>query len=133
MMAPFGTPRGFRATPVELDPPDLSAYRAGNTGIDYVTSFVGSAPGPHVMLLALMHGNEIGGAIALDRLLRANLRPARGKLTFLFANIAAYQNFNRIDPTASRYNDEDMNRVWDEKALEGPAPQPRGSTARACC
>jgi predicted deacylase len=67
-----------------------------------------------------MHGNEICGAIALDRLLRAGVRPARGKLTFMFANIDAYQNFNRIDPVTSRYVDEDMNRVWYTKAMDGP-------------
>jgi predicted deacylase len=112
--------RGYRATPVELDAPDISAYRAGNTGIDHVTSFTATAPGPHVMLTALMHGNEICGAIALDRLLRTELRPARGTLTFVFCNTAAYRNFSRLDPAASRYVDEDMNRVWDASALDGP-------------
>lgn len=115
-----GGARGYRATPVELEAPDLSAWRAGNTGVDYVTSFTAAAPGPHVMLSALMHGNEICGAIALDRLLRAGLRPARGKLTFAFCNIAAYRRFSRTDPAASRYVDEDMNRVWDAATLDGP-------------
>jgi predicted deacylase len=105
---------------VEIEPPDLSPYRAGNTGIDYVWSFAGAAPGPHVILTALTHGNEICGAIALDRMLRTGLRPARGKLTFAFANIAAYQAFNRRDPTASRYLDEDLNRVWSSEMLDGP-------------
>ena len=53
---------------VELDPPDLSPYAAGNTGIVYVTRFDSGRPGPHVVLNALMHGNEICGAIALDEL-----------------------------------------------------------------
>ena len=115
-----GGARGYRATPVELDAPDLSAWRAGNTGIDYVTSYTAAAPGPHVMLSALIHGNEICGSIVLDKLLRAGLKPARGKLTLAFANIAAYRNFTRLDPAVSRYVDEDMNRVWDESALDGP-------------
>ena len=115
-----GAKRGFRATPVELDAPDLSAWRAGNTGIEYVWSFVATVPGPHVMLAGLMHGNEICGAIAIDRLLRASLRPGRGTLTFAFCNIAAYQHFSRVDPATSRYVDEDMNRVWERRALEGP-------------
>lgn len=123
--------RGHRATPVELDPPDLSAYREGNTGIDYVTSFVADAAGPHVMLSALMHGNEICGAIALDRLLRAGVRPVRGRLTVAFANIAAYRNFSRVDPAASRYVDEDMNRVWDTHALDGPRESQELRRARA--
>jgi predicted deacylase len=113
-------PRGQRATPVELDAPDLAMYRPGNSGIDYVWSFAASAPGPHVMLSALMHGNEICGAIALDRLLRAGIRPARGRLTFAFCNLAAYRIFAKFDPTSSRYLDEDMNRVWHAGALDSP-------------
>jgi predicted deacylase len=126
-----GGAHGYRATPVELDPPDLSPYRAGNTGIEYVTSFAARAPGPHAMLSALMHGNEICGAIALDRMLRDGLRPARGRLTFAFANIAAYRHFTKLDPASSRYVDEDMNRVWDERALAGPPQSHELRRARA--
>ena len=120
MAASGTTARGFRATPVELDPPDLGPWRIGNIGIDYVWSFTAAAPGPHVMLSALMHGNEICGAIALDRMLYAGVRPARGKLTFAFCNVEAYRIFSRVDPAVSRYVDEDMNRVWEQSALEGP-------------
>lgn len=116
---------------VELDPPDLSPYAAGNTGIVYVTRFDSGRPGPHVVLNALMHGNEICGAIALDHLLRAGLRPARGRLSFVFANIAAYRQFNRNAPSVSRYLDEDMNRVWDEKVLDGPGMSRELERARA--
>ena len=61
--------------PVELTPPDIEPYRAGNTGIEYVTTFTAAAPGPHVMVCALTHGNEICGAIAIDKLFRAGIRP----------------------------------------------------------
>jgi predicted deacylase len=105
---------------VELEVVDLSPFRVGNTGIDYVWSFASAVPGPHAVLCALIHGNEICGAIALDQLLRAGLRPARGKLTFVFANVVAYQSFNRTDPIASRYLEEDMNRVWSPELLDGP-------------
>ena len=104
--------------PVELDPPDLSRYAAGNSGIPYVMSFRASAPGPHVALNALMHGNEICGAIVLDHLLSENVRPVRGTLTFVFCNIEAYRGFDRANPTTSRYVDEDMNRVWDDGTLK---------------
>jgi|SRR5579872_2071333 len=103
--------------PVELDPPDLARYAAGNSGIPYVMSFRASAPGPHVALNALMHGNEICGAIALDRLLSDKVRPVRGTLTFVFCNVEAYRGFDRANPTASRYVDEDMNRLWDNGTL----------------
>jgi hypothetical protein len=97
---------------VELTPPDIEPYRAGNTGIDYVTTFDSGLAGPHVLVTALTHGNEICGAVALDRLFRAGLQPRQGKLTLAFDNIAAYRSFDSRVPTASRYVDEDFNRLW---------------------
>ncbi len=105
---------------IELQGPDISPYRAGNTGIDYVTSFDSGAPGPHAMLTALVHGNELCGAIALDFLFRHNVRPIKGRLTLAFANVAAYESFTPETPNASRYLDEDFNRVWSAEVLEGP-------------
>ncbi len=105
---------------VELTPPDIEPYRAGNTGVEYVTTFDSGKAGPHVLVTALTHGNEICGAIALDRLLRAGLRPRQGRLTLAFDNIAAYRSFDRRYPVASRFVDEDFNRLWDEGTLDGP-------------
>lgn len=116
---------------IEFDPPDLSDYRQGNTGIEYVWSFTGAEPGPHVVLTALTHGNEISGAIALDHLLRAGVRPARGKLSFVFANIAAYHSFNRRDPITARYLDEDLNRLWDAAVLDSARDSRELARARA--
>jgi predicted deacylase len=124
-------PRGLRATPVELDALDLAPYRAGNIGIEYVMRFAAAASGPHVMLTALIHGNEICGAFALDRILRQGVRPARGTLTLAFCNIAAYRSFTKLDPAASRYLDEDMNRVWDIAALDGTRQSRELQRARA--
>ncbi|HEX7388811.1 MAG TPA: succinylglutamate desuccinylase/aspartoacylase family protein, partial [Acidiphilium sp.] len=84
------------------------------------TSFAAPRSGPHVVIIALIHGNEIGGAIALDAMLRAGMRPARGRLTMGFANIEAFHRFNPANPIASRFVEEDMNRVWDLAALDGP-------------
>ncbi len=106
--------------PVELTAPDIEPYRAGNTGIEYVTSFDSAVAGPHVLVTALTHGNEICGAIALDRLFRAGVRPRRGKLTLAFDNVAAYRNFDPRYPVASRFVDEDFNRLWDEATLDHP-------------
>ena len=105
---------------VELTAPDIERYREGNTGIPYVTTFDSGKPGPHVMVNALTHGNEICGAIALDYLFSAGARPARGRLTLSFANVAAYHSFNPKAPTASRFLDEDFNRLWDTETLDGP-------------
>lgn len=105
---------------VELTPPDITPYRKGNTGIDYVTTLTAPLPGPHVMVNALIHGNELCGAIAVDFLFRHDIRPKRGKLTLSFANVAAYHSFDPANPTASRFVEEDMNRVWSADKLDGP-------------
>ena len=119
------------APKVELTPPDIEPYRAGNTGIDYVTSFVAAEPGPHVLVTALTHGNEICGAIALDRLLRARIRPRRGTLTLAFDNVAAYREFDPNYPIASRYVDEDFNRLWAPATLDGARRSVELDRARA--
>ena len=106
--------------PVELSALDISQYRRGNTRIDYVTTLDSGAPGPHVMLSALVHGNELCGAHALDYLLREGVRPGRGKLTLAFMNVAAYARFDPSNPVVSRYVDEDFNRLWSTQVLDGP-------------
>lgn len=105
--------------PIELTPPDIEPYRAGNTGIDYYTTFRSGRDGPHVLINAVTHGNEPCGAIALDFLFRNEVRPLVGTLTLGFANIAAYKSFDPSDPGQSRFIDEDFNRVWDEATLLG--------------
>ncbi|MDA0276929.1 MAG: succinylglutamate desuccinylase/aspartoacylase family protein [Proteobacteria bacterium] len=105
--------------PVNLSPPDLSLYREGNTGVDYVHVLDSGKPGPNVMVQALTHGNEICGALAVDWLFRERVQPARGKLTLAFANVEAFARFDRDDPDRSRYIDEDYNRVWADEALFG--------------
>ena len=108
------------AYPIEIPAPDIGAYRAGNTGVDYVTTFDSGQPGPHVMVSALVHGNELCGAIALDYLFREGVRPVRGRLTLAFVNIAAYESFDPEQPHVSRYLDEDFNRLWSAAVLDGP-------------
>ena len=116
---------------VELTPPDIEPYRAGNTGIDYVTTFAAPEPGPHVVVCALTHGNAICGAITLDRLLRAGVRPRSGRLTLAFNNVAAYREFDPRYPIASRYIDEDFNRLWLPATLDGPRGSVELERARA--
>jgi predicted deacylase len=106
--------------PVAMTPPDLSPWLEGNAGVAGFHSFPAPRSGPHVLILALIHGNEIGGAAVIDGLLRAGFRPERGRLTLGLANIEAYRRFDPANPTASRFVDEDMNRVWDAATLDGP-------------
>jgi predicted deacylase len=111
---------GLQDFPVHLSPPDLSPWRVGNVGVEGVISHGTDATGPHVALICLVHGNEYAGAVVLDRLLRAGLRPLVGRLTCIFANLAAFRQFDPAQPTASRFVDEDLNRVWDREVLDGP-------------
>ncbi len=106
--------------PIEIDFPDLDRWAAGNARIPYVWTFGAARGGPHVILQALTHGNEVCGAIALDWLLGTGFRPTRGTLTVCFANIAAYHAFEPSDPFASRCVDEDFNRLWTADVLDGP-------------
>ena len=106
--------------PIQIDPPDITAYRHGNTRVDYVHVFDSGRPGPNVMLQALTHGNEFCGAIALDTLFKEKVRPRVGRLTLAFANVAAYERFDFDNPDRSRFIDEDYNRVWGDDVLHGP-------------
>jgi succinylglutamate desuccinylase len=119
-MGPFTNPSALPEFKVRICPPDIAPWVAGNTGITGITTLDGALPGPHVALLSLMHGNELAGAIVLDQLLRAGLSPLRGKLSFGFLNLTAFERFDPLRPTASRFLDEDMNRVWDMAILDGP-------------
>jgi predicted deacylase len=76
-------------------------------------------PGPHVLITALTHGNEVCGAHAISWLVDQGVQPARGKLSFVFGNTGAYAAFDPENPTASRFLDEDMNRVWGPAILDG--------------
>lgn len=104
--------------PIEIEFPDLAPYAEGNTGIPYVYTYDGGVPGPHTMINALTHGNEVSGAIAVKALLDAGLRPRRGRLTLSFANIDAYLSFDPERPDASRFVDQDFNRVWMPATLD---------------
>jgi predicted deacylase len=105
---------------VELQAPDIEPHRRSGTGVEFIHVLDSGKPGPNVMVNALTHGNEICGAIAVDRLLRQGVRPTRGKLTLAFANVAAFERFDPSNPYATRFIDEDFNRVWTPATLEGP-------------
>lgn len=105
---------------IQVPPPDIRPWLEGNTGIPSVTTIDSGIAGPHVALIALMHGNEYSGAVVLDRLLRGSVRPLRGRLSCVFANTAAFARFDRRHPVMSRFIDEDMNRVWDPGVLDSP-------------
>jgi predicted deacylase len=116
---PCPAPADLPSFPVFLEAPDISAHLQGNTGIPGFTTIDSGLPGPHTILVSLIHGNEIAGAIVLAEMLESKFTPRRGKLTFGFANFAAYEKFDPENPVASRFVEEDLNRVWDDIQLFG--------------
>lgn len=102
---------------IEIQTPDLSPYREGTLGIPYVMSLESSKPGPHAVITALVHGNELSGAWALITLMQQGIRPKRGRLSLAFVNVQAFKSFDPSQPKASRYHDQDLNRLWDPQRL----------------
>ncbi|MGH8336598.1 MAG: succinylglutamate desuccinylase, partial [Gammaproteobacteria bacterium] len=114
----------------EVLPRDLSAYRRGNVGIDYVHRFESGKPGPHVLVNALTHGNELCGMVAATHLLDSGVRPLIGTLTISFANVAAYETFDPAQPFESRLLVHNLNRIWSPEWLDGPEDSPELRRAR---
>ena len=116
--------------PLEVLPRDLSAYRTGNTGIPYVHRFESGVPGPHVLINALTHGNEICGMVAATHLLDTGVRPNIGTLTVSFAHVEAYEAFNIDRPYNNRQLVHNLNRIWSAAMLDGDEDSPELRRAR---
>ncbi|WP_313311195.1 succinylglutamate desuccinylase/aspartoacylase family protein [Pulveribacter sp.] len=101
-----------------LPAPDLGAWRAGNTGTEGVWRFDSGVPGRHVLITALIHGNELCGAWALLGLLQAGVRPQQGTLTLAFCNLAAFDRFDIAQPDAARFAEQDLNRQWIDARMQ---------------
>lgn len=114
----------------EVLPRDITAYREGNTSIDYVHRFESGRPGPHVLVNALTHGNELCGMVAATHLLDHEVRPMIGTLTVSFANVEAYESFDRGQPFASRQLVHNLNRIWSPEWLDGAEQSPELKRAR---
>jgi predicted deacylase len=104
--------------PVKLQPPHLARWQASASGVPYVHERQGNAAGPDVLVTALVHGNEYAGAIVIDSLLASGWKPTRGRVTFTFCNVTAFVRFDANAPDASRFVDEDFNRVWGAARLD---------------
>jgi predicted deacylase len=103
--------------PIEFAFPELRKWEKGVAPYIYVLE--SGKPGPVVMVAALTHGNEVSGAVVVDALLEAGLKPRQGTLIFSFNNIEAYHSFDPRTPFKSRMIDEDFNRTWGR--LDQPA------------
>lgn len=102
----------------KLPAPDITPWRAGNTGTEGVWHFDSGKPGRNVLISALIHGNELCGAWALKGLLEAGVKPEQGTLTLAFCNINAFDKFDPAHHDASRFVDQDMNRQWSDDRID---------------
>ncbi len=76
--------------------------------------FDGARPGPTLICLGSIHGNEPSGSLALERvlgLLIAQSPDFRGRLIGVTGNLAALAR-------GVRFVDKDLNRIWSAKQLE---------------
>ena len=112
-----------------LPKPDITAWRAGNTGTEGVWQFDSGQSGCHVMISALVHGNELCGAWAIQGLLEAGIRPQRGALTLALCNLAAFDRFDALDHDSARFVDEDLNRQWLIERMHSAGTQERARAA----
>jgi len=103
--------------PIEYAFPELRKWEKG--AAPYIHVIESGKPGPTVMVASLTHGNEVSGAVVVDALLSAGLKPRKGTLIFSFNNIEAYHSFDPRTPFKSRMVDEDFNRTWGR--LDQPA------------
>jgi len=99
--------------------PPADGVAGSNCGVPGVWRFTSGAPGPHLAITALIHGNEVCGAQALWQVLQGPPRPARGCLTLAFCNLEAYERLDDAGKEERRLVDEDLNRVWGR--AESPA------------
>ncbi len=117
--------------PFEIGPPDLTPWLVGNTGTPGVWRWESGEPGRHVMVSALVHGNELCGAWAARDLLAGGIRPRRGTLTVALANLDAFARFDPERPHVSRYVDADLNRLWGDMPWRSDGTKPGSEHGRA--
>jgi len=128
-LMPENTPA--KAHAVQLQTPTITSRSASATGVDYVHELDSGLQGPEVLVTALVHGNEYSGAMALDAFLASGIRPRKGRITAAFCNVAAFAGFDPGSPDASRFVDEDFNRVWSLERLDGSGRSSELERARA--
>jgi predicted deacylase len=109
--------------------PEISQIRQGNTQVEGVWLFDSSIEGPFTVITCLIHGNEICGPWAMNDLIQRiqerKLTLRKGKLCLIMCNLDAFDNFNPANLHASRFVEEDMNRVWSQDKLQTATTQER--------
>ena len=129
-------PSELKPHPVEVACPDISHWAKSNVGdTSYVHEFRSQAAGADVLISSLVHGNEYTGAIVLSELLSllecGKLALRRGSITAMFVNVDGFARFDPAQPDASRFVDQDLNRVWSASLLASDQQSSELTRARA--
>ncbi len=86
-----------------------------------IGEYGGNLPGPVVIFLAGVHGNEHAAISALEQVFETITHrriPVRGKVVAIAGNLAALSK-------SVRYIDEDLNRIWTNERLASLQKSPR--------
>lgn len=114
---------GSRLEPPAPDEARVDSPGRGVSGVDRIVGWVRSAtPGPSLICVAGLHGNEPAGVLALQRFFARLGAEAslRGNLVGLAGNLGALA-------AGRRYLASDLNRMWSEATVDrirrqGPVP-----------
>lgn len=93
-------------------------------GGDRVIGRYGSPPGPRLICIGGLHGNEPAGVLALQRVLatlHAEKPPFRGQIVAIAGNLQALQ-------AGRRFIDRDLNRGWSPRGIHRVEASPASST-----
>jgi hypothetical protein len=88
----------------------------------FIGAYEGTRPGPTMVVVGGMHGNEPAGIAAVQQVLqelRSKSLPLRGRMLGLAGNLRALEQ-------NVRYLDRDLNRLWYPDHLAGLRAGPRG-------
>lgn len=88
-------------------------------GVQQAVRIESGRPGPHVVIVAIIHGNETCGLSAMRAILTKRSAILRGRITMIAANVAGHARRIAGQPQVGRFVDEDMNRLWSESRLAG--------------
>ncbi|MBL8702225.1 MAG: succinylglutamate desuccinylase/aspartoacylase family protein [Alphaproteobacteria bacterium] len=88
-------------------------------GVEQAMRIDSGRPGPHAVIVAIIHGNETCGLSAIRSVLAERDAILRGRITMIAANVAGHARRVPGQPQAGRFAEEDMNRLWSAARLAG--------------
>ena len=88
--------------------------KPGSRAQHYIADVVGGNPGPTIIAVAGIHGNEATGVSAIERVIK-EIEPVKAKMKGRFLGLKG--NIPALS-AGVRFVDEDMNRLWTTSILD---------------